>query len=115
MNGYESEQGRIVSPGKFEGEQEYLPEFWELALEGWGEDLGDGVVRVRVSEEQRKTWPELKGKWWVVMMETEQGWVIELTPKKGEKDEGGPRAMGSDSQCSGVMVGGAGEEGSEGD
>lgn len=40
---YKIEQGRIVSPGKFEGEPIFAPYFWELGLEGFS-DFDNGKV-----------------------------------------------------------------------
>jgi hypothetical protein len=36
LSGYKIENGRIVSPGKFEGDPVWVPYFWDLALEGMG-------------------------------------------------------------------------------
>ena len=36
LAGYKIENGRIVSPGKFEGAPVWLPYFWDLAMDGMG-------------------------------------------------------------------------------
>ena len=38
---YDIQGGIIRNPGRFEGECEWVPYFWELALNGDGEDLSD--------------------------------------------------------------------------
>ena len=43
LNEYKVVDGRIVSPGKFEGEPVFAPYFWELALEGFA-DSDNGKV-----------------------------------------------------------------------
>jgi hypothetical protein len=35
---YDSDSGRITSPGKFEGEPLYVPALWQLAMEGFQDD-----------------------------------------------------------------------------
>jgi hypothetical protein len=69
---------RAVSyPGKFEGEAAYVPYFWDLFLEGFaGADHGD-VMKFRVQPEDRALFPELKGRHWVSLRETDQGFVVE--------------------------------------
>ncbi len=58
--------GRITDPGKFEGEQIFVPYFWDLALSGFA-DTDNGKwygFRFSFSSEQDKQlladWPELK-------------------------------------------------------
>ena len=36
---YHVRDGIIMTPGKFEGERVWVPYFWDLALEGEGEDV----------------------------------------------------------------------------
>lgn len=54
------EQGRITSPGKFEGEMYYLPYFYDLAVCGEGEfDEDDGTFTVQIEPEDRELFPQL--------------------------------------------------------
>lgn len=52
--------GRIVSPGKFEGEPVYAPHFWEALLDGFADEDG-AVAWFDVTDEDRAEFPELQG------------------------------------------------------
>ena len=41
---YDVVDGLIRNPGKFECECEWVPYYWELVMNGEGEDLDDGIV-----------------------------------------------------------------------
>lgn len=60
---YKSDQsGRIVSPGKFEGEPIFAPYYWQIGLEGFA-DSDNGTVygfRFKNSDADFALWPELK-------------------------------------------------------
>lgn len=77
--------GRITSPGKFEGEPIFAPHFWNLALEGFSDSDNGSVYgfRFNFSNEQdaklAQEWPELK-KWLgrkrsLKLIEDSQGFV----------------------------------------
>ena len=67
----------IRSPGKFEGEMIYLPHFYDVFLDGGGEDNGKRI-RVDITEEDRKEFPELgKTKSAIKFYEREDGFVVE--------------------------------------
>lgn len=54
--------GRIVSPGKFEGEPIFAPYYWDIGLSGFA-DSDNGKVygfRFTNSGDDFKLWPELK-------------------------------------------------------
>lgn len=56
--------GRIASPGKFEGEPIFAPHFWQMGLEGFA-DSDDGRVygfRLKNGDPEFREFPELK-KW----------------------------------------------------
>ena len=74
------EQGRITSPGKFEGEMCYLPYFYDLAMCGEGEfDEEDGTFTVTIEPEDRELFPQLvANQHSVTMIESESGFVYEL-------------------------------------
>lgn len=47
---YEIKGGRIVSPGKFEGEPMFAPHFWELGLEGFADEDDGKVYKFKLDE-----------------------------------------------------------------
>ena len=68
----------IADPGKFEGEPRYVLHFWDIYLDG-GADEDDGqVLEFYVSLEDRAQFPELGQQSTVKLVETEQGFVIEV-------------------------------------
>lgn len=70
--------GRIKTPGKFEGEMLYVPHFWGIFLDGFA-DRDDGeVLGFDLTKEDREEFPELKGRRTVKIMATEQGFVVEV-------------------------------------
>lgn len=70
--------GRITSPGKFEGEMLYVPYFWNEFLDG-GADEDDGeVLGFDVLPEDKEAFPELRRRRKIRLMETDQGFVVEV-------------------------------------
>ena len=62
LDNYEVQNGRIVSPGKFEGEPVFGPALWELGLEGFA-DYDDGRVygfRFTKDDPVHAEFPELR-------------------------------------------------------
>lgn len=89
MPNYEILNGRIVSPGKFEGEEGFVPYFWEQAGDGTGEDLnfpGESYVAIEIDAEDSAKFPQLAHLHghYVVMLERDDGFVIStiVTPKR---------------------------------
>ena len=75
---YDVSRGIIRSPGKFEGEPIYVPYFWDAFLEGFA-DRDDGtVIGFDVTPEDKAEFPELKRRRTVNIMETDQGFVVEV-------------------------------------
>lgn len=73
------EAREVVSrPGKFEGEQAYVPYYWDIALEGFADREDDGVSEFDVTPEDRKQFPELGDKQVVRLRERDDGFVIEV-------------------------------------
>lgn len=75
---YDVRNGRIVSPGKFEGEPIFAPYFWNAALEGMADDDDGECYTFALSAEDHALWPELKEQGWtdtLMMWESEQGFV----------------------------------------
>lgn len=76
---YEVENGRIVTPGKFEGEMLYVPYFWDAFMHGFA-DRDDGtVVGFDITPEDREEFPEIpKRKRTIRLMERDDGFVCEV-------------------------------------
>lgn len=72
---YKLKDGKVVSPGKFEGEPEWVVFFWEAVLDGCGEDTEDGSVTVHVEDADKKQWPELQDVTDAVLWEDDNGFV----------------------------------------
>lgn len=66
----------VSSPGKFEGEARYVPYFWDH-IHFADEDNGK-VATWRVTHEDTLQFPELKGRKYVHLMETDSGFVVEV-------------------------------------
>jgi hypothetical protein len=81
LDSYAVKDGRITSPGKFEGEPVFAPYFWDLGLEGFA-DKDDGKVfgfRITKHDAGNPFWPELKAwlgrKRSLKLLEDSQGFV----------------------------------------
>ena len=76
-NTYQTRDGVIVSPGKFEGEPVYVPYFWDAFPPDWVEDEDDdGVLIFKVSAEDRAAFPGmLDGVREVRLREDDNGFV----------------------------------------
>ena len=76
---YDTRDGRITSPGKFEGEMLYVPYFWDAFMNGLA-DRDDGeILGFDVMLEDRQQFPELKGRRTVRLHQRDDGFVVELT------------------------------------
>jgi len=68
----------VSRPGKFEGEAPYVPYYWEAFLSGCA-DRDDGrVLGFDVTAEDKALFPELAKRRTVKLMETDQGFVVEV-------------------------------------
>jgi hypothetical protein len=73
------EQGRITSPGKFEGEMCYLPYFYDLFLCGEGYCDDEGVISIDVEDADRVLYPSIpEGAEVIFFMESESVFVYEV-------------------------------------
>jgi hypothetical protein len=76
---YRVVNGRIASPGKFEGEPIYAPGLWAMMLDGATDatiDTPDGPVDIiTIDPELRQQWPELRGTFAVALWEEDTGFV----------------------------------------
>lgn len=68
------ENGIITSPGKFEAEPVYVPYFWEFIKEG--EELGDDGLQLEISNEDIAEFPELTGYKYIILWESDAGFVF---------------------------------------
>ena len=70
----------VTHPGKFEGENIYVPYFWGQYLEGaYDRDDGD-ILEFDVTEDDIRLFPELASRKVVAIMERDDGFVIEVEP-----------------------------------
>lgn len=74
---YAVENGRITTPGKFEGEAVYVPYFWDAYLNGFADRDNGTVLGFDVTAEDKKLFPELKGRRTVKLYERSDGFVCE--------------------------------------
>ena len=76
MTDYTIADGRVTSPGKFQGEPRWVPYFYALDDELQVEDGACVVCRAfQLTPEERRQFPELKTTFAVVLAETDDGFV----------------------------------------
>lgn len=75
---YTVENGMIRSPGKFEGQCVYMPNFYEDYLDGFADEQAGGVLSVEVDENDKAQFPELKKRKRIRFIVTDQGFVTEV-------------------------------------
>ena len=71
--------GVINSPGKFEADMLYAPYFYDLVMDGVGEEHMDGdrpISFFKVGPEDRAEFPELEGVYGVACYESDQGFFF---------------------------------------
>ena len=76
LNQFKIRKGRIVSPGKFEGERIYMPWFYEQYLNGCADDNGQAIT-VAITQDDKIAFPELKRRNRVRFRICDQGFVTE--------------------------------------
>lgn len=75
---YKIVDGRIRSPGRFEGELLYVPHFWDVAMNGFA-DRDDGrALGFDVTKEDKAEFPELKRRRTVNLYQRDNGFVCEV-------------------------------------
>ena len=74
---YKIENGRIRSPGKFEGEMIYVPFYWDVFLNGFADRDNGHVLGFNVSADDKKMFPELRRRRTVRLIERDDGFVEE--------------------------------------
>jgi len=72
---YKVENGVIRSPGKFEGEPVWAPDFWALVLEGSADDHERGVYIFEIDSSDVERWPELREAKKIEIWEDDLGFV----------------------------------------
>lgn len=75
---YTTNNGRITSPGKFEGEMIYVPYFWGSYLDGLADRDHNGILGFDLTQEDKELFPELKHRRTINLYENEQGFVSEV-------------------------------------
>ena len=76
---YTTVNGRITSPGKFEGQPIYVPWFWEQGLNGCADRDNGRTYGFDITADDRATWPELAAnRRTVKLQEDGQGFVREV-------------------------------------
>ena len=72
---YKVKDGRIIFPGKFEGEPIYAPYFYSLAMDGNGW-ISDNTCRLDILPEDRALFPEIpKRKRVIKVIEDDNGFI----------------------------------------
>jgi len=75
---YKVENGRIRSPGMFEGEMVYVPYFWDAFLNGMADRDNGSILGFDVTPEDKKQFPELKNRRTVKLYQRDDGFVCEV-------------------------------------
>lgn len=92
---YNVKNGRIISQGKFEGEPEWVPHFWNMAFDGMADELYDEEncctwYKVEVTKEDVNEFPILGGLPCVYLREDYNGFIHSSTngfpQKESERD-----------------------------
>ena len=73
----------ITAPGKFEGEQDHVPYFWDLYLDGGADEIelfgDDGeVLKFYINDDDVAHYPALKGLIYIKLAEDTNGFVHEV-------------------------------------
>lgn len=71
-------EGRICSPGKFEGEMAYVPYYWDIYLNGCADRDNGNVLGFDVTAEDKQEFPELRRRHTVKLYERDDGFVCEV-------------------------------------
>lgn len=78
--------GRIIAPGKFEGEPVFALYYWSLGLDGFADSDIAGVYCFRITKSDRQLWPELDKflgrKRTLCLSEDSSGFVHAWTPRR---------------------------------
>lgn len=72
---YTVENGMIRNPGKFEGEAVYVPYFYDVLMDGFGNTDEDDITTFDISPTEREIFPELGDAHSLMMYISESGFV----------------------------------------
>jgi hypothetical protein len=75
---YDVIDGRICSPGKFQGEARYMPHFYGVYLDGFADEQRGGILSVEVSAEDKLLYPELRRRKRVRWYERDDGFICQI-------------------------------------
>jgi hypothetical protein len=75
---YAAYRAECKVPGKFEGCAPYIPYFWDTFLNGMADSDDGDVLTFQVDSDDRALFPELKGRRYVKLVETNDGFVCEV-------------------------------------
>jgi hypothetical protein len=78
IDGYTCRDGRIVSPGKFEGCPDWAPHFWDQILRGFGDCSGHDWDVVAVLADDVAAFPALAGTHAVVLKQDDSGFIYTM-------------------------------------
>jgi hypothetical protein len=83
----------IKTPGKFEGEEDYAPYFYDVAMNGWDERVddedGNSLSVFVIDEEAADRYPQLRSRIGqrIAFRESDQGFWEEVAPPDEEEEE----------------------------
>jgi hypothetical protein len=73
----------IDRPGKFQGEPEYVPDFWDRAQNGGANEVDGTVFKFVITKEDSEKYPELKPGTRLLLAESTDGFVFhEVIPPR---------------------------------
>lgn len=75
---YHVVNGRIRTPGSFEGEMLYIPHFWDIAMNGFADRDNGTVYGFDINASDKQEFPELKGHRTVKLYQRDDGFVCEV-------------------------------------
>jgi len=74
---YAEYQADVKRLGKFQGEQPYVPFYWEIYLEGCADEDDGIILKFYVSKEDKENFPELKNRKVVRLYQRDDGFICE--------------------------------------
>ena len=79
MGEFRVRHNHITNPGRFEGENIYIPYFWSAYLNGCADSDDGRVLRFKVTKEDRQLFPGMLNRRRAIsLIETDQGFVCEV-------------------------------------
>ncbi len=75
---HQIDNGIVRRPGKFEGQAEYVPYFWDAYLNGLADRDNGTVLGFDVTAEDKERFPGLRKRHTVKLREDSQGFVAEV-------------------------------------